>query len=59
MASYNPGHSLTVTYQSAWHTDDNPLSSAFIPGNRDYYRTDTRNSAFYENLQGRCDDMRP
>ena len=56
---YNPGHSLTVTYQSAWHTDNNPLSSAFIPGNRDYYRSDTRNSAFYEDLQEGCDALRP
>ena len=56
---YNPGHSLTVTYQSAWHTDNRPLSSAFIPGNRDYYRSDTRNSAFYEDLQEACDALRP
>jgi len=56
---YNPGHALTVTYQSAWHTDNNPLSSAFIPGNRDYYASDTRDSDYYSDLQDACDALRP
>ena len=37
----------------------NPLSSSFIPGNRDYYADDVRDAAFYAALQAACDDLRP
>ena len=57
--AYNPGHGMVITYQSAWHTDNNPLSSSFIPGNRDYYASDIRNSAFYEDLEEACSALRP
>jgi len=50
---------MVITYQSAWHTTDRPLSSSFIPGNRDYYQGDTRNSAFYEDLEDACSALRP
>jgi hypothetical protein len=56
---YNPGHSLTVTYQSAYNADTNSLSSSFIPGNRDYYASDTRDSDFYSDLEDACDALRP
>lgn len=50
---------MVITNASAWNSTTNPLSSSFIPGNRDYYATDVRNSAFYQDLEGRCTSMRP
>lgn len=50
---------MVVTHASAWNALTNPLSSSFIPGNRDYYADDTRNSAFYEDLEGRCASLHP
>jgi len=57
--AYNPEHGMVITYQGAWNAVTNPLSSSFIPGNRDYYAGDTRNSAFYEDLEGSCAALRP
>ena len=48
---------LTVTNASAYDAVTNPLSSSFIPGNRDYYATDVRDTAFYAELEADCDKL--
>ena len=50
---------LTVTHQGAYDAVTNPLSSSFIPGNRDYYATDVRDTAFYAALEAECDKLNP
>ena len=56
---YNPDHNMVITHASAWNAVTNPLSSRFIPGNRDYYADDDRDADFYEDLEGRCASLHP
>ena len=56
---YNPGHAMVITDAGRQDPITNPLSSSFIPGNRDYYADDVRDAAFYAALQAACDDLRP
>ena len=49
---------MVITDASRRDPVNNPLSSSFIPGNRDYYATDVRDAAFYTAVQASCDALR-